>query len=443
MGLPFCPMPFSHFRVSTVGDVSICSPSRVKIPVVGNLLRNDVEDVWNSPDAQAFRQSILNGTFEYCKADHCPALQKQSLPDRDRIEDPRLRKIIDEGITALGSGPTELNLHYDRSCNLKCPSCRPEIIAIKGQELDRATRVRDAVVDSTMMIDAELITLCGYGEVFSSKVHLGFLRTVTQETAPRLRIKILTNGLLLTPSMWTSLSNAHSMIDEIWVSIDAATTETYAINRGGNFERLIENLEFIGHLRKAKAIKRFYISMVVQENNFREMPDFVELGTRLGCDKVYFQKLFDSDKADMADFDERAIHKAEHPHHQEFRNILETRTMKRKIVDLYTISDVLQVQEKQEQQISVRRRLNAGDKTITLIEGNRGASVVSLPAPKTPPPPSSPTPTAPRQPEPAPVSPSATVEDDQVAALRLENQHLRTMLTDALLKLAMMGGRIT
>ena len=475
MGLPFCPQPFSHFRVSTVGDLSICSPSRLKIPVVGNVLRTDAQTAWNSASAQQLRQSILDGTYEYCSSEHCPALQKKSLPDRDRIEDPRLRHIIDNQLTVLETGPTELNLHYDRSCNLKCPSCRTEIIGIKDQELDRATRVRDSVMDSGIISDAELVTLCGYGEVFSSKVHLGLLRRIDQTIAPNLRIKLLTNGLLLNEAMWNSFENAHPMIDEVWVSIDAATPETYALNRGGKWDVLMQNLEFISGLRQSGAFKRFYISFVVQANNYREMPDFVTLGTSLKCDGVFFQKLFDSDNAYMEDFDDRAIHKPDHPEHEAFLELLKRKEMKRRIVDLYTISDVLKANTKTK---PIERRAQSQPPSVRLIDDRppQAASNGHYPngsvvnghyqngaapnghyhahtAPVAHP---APPPQAPPEPEfdfrepPIPVDPSpfqhpphtSHTPDPQIRALQEENQHLRKLLVDALLKLAKSGQTI-
>jgi MoaA/NifB/PqqE/SkfB family radical SAM enzyme len=75
----------------------------------------------------------------------------------------------------------------------------------------------------------------------------------------------------------------------VQVSIDAAEPETYAnVRRGGDFKRLMRNLEFLAELRKVGKIKRFDLLFVVQTINYLEMPDFIRLGKRLGVDSVQF-----------------------------------------------------------------------------------------------------------------------------------------------------------
>lgn len=336
----FCPVPFTNFRVSASGDVSVCSPERMKIPVVGNLIKSSAPEVWNSEATQSIRRGILDGSFSQCKGAYCPALQKNSLPNRNGITDPDLRRIIDQNLVVMDKSPSVLNMHVDKTCNLKCPNCRTDIIGIKGKELERATIVRDKIVDGGMLRDAKSIILCGYGEVFASTIHLGFLRGLDPSNHPQLRIKFLTNGLLLTEKMWSSFANAHPLVDEIAISVDAATAGTFRLNRGGDFDRLVANLEFVSSLRKAKAIEMFRLNFVVQKNNFREMPDFVALGRRLGCDRVIFQKLVNSSGAHMTDYADRAIHLPEHPEHEAFLETLRSPELKQKIVELYSIGGV-------------------------------------------------------------------------------------------------------
>ncbi len=64
-------------------------------------------------------------------------------------------------------------------------------------------------------------------------------------------------------------------------------------HRRGNFEKLLANLEFVAKLRRDGPIAHMTISMVVQANNFRGMPEFVGLAKRFGFDLVYFSSLVD------------------------------------------------------------------------------------------------------------------------------------------------------
>jgi MoaA/NifB/PqqE/SkfB family radical SAM enzyme len=337
----FCPVPFTNFRVSTNGDVSLCSPNRMKVPVVGNVLRDSPADVWNSAEAQTLRQTILDGSFSQCVEAYCPALQKRSLPTRRGIKDEMLRRIIDQKLVVLDTRPTMVNMHLDKSCNLKCPTCRSEITVIQGKDRDRAMAVKDRLLESGTLSNAREMILCGYGEVFASPVYLQLLRSIDPADYPKLSIKILSNGLLLTDRMWQSFRNAHSLIKEISISVDAASSETYAINRGGNFQRLLDNLQMVSRLRSDGRIARFSLNFVVQTNNFAEMPDFVRFAKALGCDRVYFQRLADAGKAGMADFAERAIHAPKHPRHQDLLSVLSRAELRDPIVELYTIGGLV------------------------------------------------------------------------------------------------------
>ncbi len=72
--------------------------------------------------------------------------------------------------------------------------------------------------------------------------------------------------------MWSSIPAPTVLLSYADISIDASTPETYAVNRrGGRFEVLLRNLEFITSLRRDGPLTWLGINMVVQENNFEEM----------------------------------------------------------------------------------------------------------------------------------------------------------------------------
>lgn len=90
------------------------------------------------------------------------------------------------------------------------------------------------------------------------------------------------------------------------VSIDAASPGAYALNRGGDWTRLMENLEFIASLKPL----HYIFSMVVQANNFREIPRFTEMAERLGA-VVVLQRL-GGYAADGTQYAARAVHELGH-----------------------------------------------------------------------------------------------------------------------------------
>src|SRR5206468_11023436 len=85
------------------------------------------------------------------------------------------------------------------------------------------------------------------------------------------------------------------------------------------------------------------ISMVVQDNNFREMPDFVRLGQRLSFDVVYFSQLVNWGTFSDEEFRRRAVHRPGHPRYREFVALLQDRLFDVPIVDLGNLTSTRRV----------------------------------------------------------------------------------------------------
>ena len=78
---------------------------------------------------------------------------------------------------------------------------------------------------------------------------------------------------------------------------------------------------------------------MVQQNNFREMPDFVRLGERLNCDKILFQRLVNWGTYAPDDFRTREIHDQAHPDHRKCRTLLSSNIFASPAVDLANLSN--------------------------------------------------------------------------------------------------------
>ena len=292
----FCSKPFEWFEVTQLngrGGVYLCCPSWLDTSV-GNLQYQSVEGIWNGEKAQAIRRSILDGSFRYCNASRCPYLQTESGPVQriDQVEENYLRAVIRNRQTVVPYGPQKVICTYDQSCNLSCPSCRTELII----ETDKKEEILDlqSKIEAEALGDAEFLLITGSGDPFGSPFFRKWLQTMNRQDMPNLkRIHLHTNGLLWTPHMWGTISeDIQQLIRSCEISIDAAAPETYAANRrGGNFSKLMDNLEFISSIRRTGPLEFVKISMVVQANNFREMPDFVRLGRRFGCRCRLFQPI--------------------------------------------------------------------------------------------------------------------------------------------------------
>jgi MoaA/NifB/PqqE/SkfB family radical SAM enzyme len=321
----FCPIPFEHISVHDNGDVYLCSPCKMLAAPVGNLTRDSFEEIWNSQIAEKVREAILDGSFRYCNKNECEYFQDHELRKKEEFNDRFHREIISQQVTVLEKGPRVIEVDYDKSCNLSCPYCRQENIVAKGRELTRLRRIHEKILGNNLK-GVKRLMISGYGEPLASELQMDFLKNLDRDRYPELRIKLQTNGLLLTPERWDSIRNSHYAIDWIGISIDAATEGTYRENRGGKFEKLLQNLEFVSGLRKKNEIDAFNINFVVQANNFREMKQFIELGRKYGCDGIVFQRIMHLEDAYGPSSEERyleaAVHMKTHPEHDEFLNEL-------------------------------------------------------------------------------------------------------------------------
>src|SRR4051812_20403770 len=235
-------------------------------------------------------------------------------------------------IALAGTLPKVMNLAYDRSCNLACPYCRTEIYHPKKQ-VNHTEEIHTNLFAGGLP-GVERLVIAGNGDVCASRYYMDFLENFDATEYPGLRIKIQTNGLLFTRERWERIAKAHAAIDWISVSVDAATPETYKTNRGGDFNKLLDCLEFVGELRRTQQIKMFFINFVVQANNFREMKPFIALGEKYGCDLVDFQMFEDWGTYTQAQFAAAAIQKESHPEHQEFVAYLDDQRFASPIVSI-------------------------------------------------------------------------------------------------------------
>ena len=295
-------------------------------------------DVWNSAKAQEIRQSILDGSFSHCIEEHCPMLQNETLPRRDEVQDPEHRKIIDNNLTVLDHGPRELVLGYDMSCNLACPSCRTQLIMVSGKKKHEAYEVQNWATGEHLK-DARKMDITLSGDAFGSPVYHDFLREFDASRYPDLRITLCTNGLLFTEKNWNGICN--EICDVAYISIDAASPETYAINRGGKWDVLMENLKFVGSLRERGELEKLVLSFVVQENNYTEMPDFVSLAQSVNA-IVMFIQIANTGTFTQQDFERRAVHLPSHPKHEHLREVLKDSRLGLPFVELRNFTELRQ-----------------------------------------------------------------------------------------------------
>jgi tetratricopeptide (TPR) repeat protein/molybdenum cofactor biosynthesis enzyme MoaA len=354
----FCAHPFENFEIYKDGAVFACNCTQVPFPI-GNAHQQDAKAIWQSPQAQAIRASILDGSFRYCSPMTC--YKRFDLPKRSEHpeEFARLQQI---GVSGT-KGPKELNLSYDLSCNLSCPSCRNGKVMATAEERKQLDHVRDNIVLPLLEHkDAEVVYITGSGDAFGSPHFRGILKQLCDPKFEHIRITLGTNGQLITPRLWEEFKPLHPRFRDITISIDGATPESYERHRrGSTWEKLQLSMGILAAARRSGTISRLMVNMVVQQDNFREMRPLLEMCLAWAVDGVRFYRIRQWGNVVPGEFMRSDVANPMHPQHRAFLTELEQQIFAHPIVDHYDLYELIErAQLEARTRTEVRERTSAG-----------------------------------------------------------------------------------
>ncbi len=225
----FCSFPFTRMYIIPNGDVHTCCAAWLPKPI-GNIFRESLPDIWNSKSANMIRKTILDGTFTCCVSEICPRIVSGIIYRSHEIVK-RKKSAVQHGISRyiplFRKCPQSISLSYDDSCNLYCKSCRSEKRILAKEKQQEILAFQQAFLRSKYFQEVRQLIITEAGDPFSSQVYMKLFQNIQRADAPKLRITLRTNGILLTPKNWERLQNVHYAIDRIWISIDAATEHTW------------------------------------------------------------------------------------------------------------------------------------------------------------------------------------------------------------------------
>lgn len=341
----FCTRPFEHVEIMhgygenqeySFGDVYVCCSGWLS-KKIGNYLKDDLMTIWNSEDAQKIRQSILDGSFSYCNRQVCPYILDKRLPQKTKLGE-KYRNIISQNQAVMKEPPSSYFLCYDRSCNLSCPSCRNGLVFFKdGVGIENPLRINEKLISDLFSKPSNRrinLKITGSGDPFASLAFRKLLEQLDGKSFPRLEIELYTNGILCNPHNWEKIKHLEKNITVISVSIDAATSETYALTRKGAWDQLMANMDFISGLKRSKTLKSFATNYVVQWTNYKEVSSFVRLCLSKNVDRINFSFISDWGTWPKDEFNQHCIWNTDHPEFEDFLKVLTDPILKNKIVVL-------------------------------------------------------------------------------------------------------------
>lgn len=170
-------------------------------------------------------------------------------------------------------------------CNLHCRTCIRNEWDVTYGRMEESTYAR--ILEGIQAFDPiPEIFFAGFGEPL---VHPSIVEWVRQGKALGATVSLITNGILLDEAKARALIEAG--LDNLWVSIDGATSEGFADVRLGEYLPLIvENIERLQRLKaeihgttSPWGPPRLSIATVLMKRNVHEFPQVLELGRRLGA----------------------------------------------------------------------------------------------------------------------------------------------------------------
>jgi wyosine [tRNA(Phe)-imidazoG37] synthetase (radical SAM superfamily) len=301
------------------------------LPTVIGTLVDGADALLNSPIVQDIRKSMLDGSFKYCDHLNCRLLVNDELPLKSDVTDPELRKPIGTGDVTVERARVVL-LAIDDTCNLSCPSCRVEVRSVTREQKESLLKLVEKTV-LPMLSKVSTVSINPAGEVMVSEPSLAVLRYINDETCPDLKVRIITNGTRFSEEEWAKFPGIHDKIRRIRVSLDAARKDTFEkLRRGASYDEVWTNLQFLQRLRRSGKIPLLQYSFTYQLDNFREMPEFVQMGLDHGVDRLLFERLMNMGAFTTEEYRARAVHMLDHPLHPEFQKVLRHPLMREEIV---------------------------------------------------------------------------------------------------------------
>lgn len=208
-----------------------------------------------------------------------PLIPRRSLARSGRAANLRINiEEFHNGVSQVESLPPVLFVELTQNCNLHCRMCR------SASGYQTGLNMADALFDRLkrdLFPYASIVDLRGWGE---STVLRNLADRITQTALAGPRIRLVTNALAITGSLWALLMGTGS---SVIVSVNAATPDTMRLLGRGSFEKLTRSLDAgVRERDRAAGTGTIRFNAVVSSLNLNEIPDIVRMAAKYGVDRV-------------------------------------------------------------------------------------------------------------------------------------------------------------
>lgn len=291
--------------------------------ILGNLIESSMHEIYHSEAANRFHKSLIDKTYDYCNKENCPYMANGTLEEQ-LVE-------IDE----IPYYPEILSLAYEKRCNYNCTCC----ISKNNTFIEEDNRKKIETELLKVIPHVKILSANGLGELFVSDSILEVISKWTPIDRENAEFEIETNGSLFNETNWKKIENVGKYPLKVFLTVHSFDEAAYQLLSGTNLkiEVIENNLRFVKQLREKNVINYLEIATVVQERNFRTLPEFVDRCiNEFGADKVRLRRFLPEKAMDENIewfFD---IRNPLHPYHKEYINIMKNPIFKDPKVFIWT-----------------------------------------------------------------------------------------------------------
>jgi MoaA/NifB/PqqE/SkfB family radical SAM enzyme len=191
--------------------------------------------------------------------------------------------------------PRSIQIECTTRCNLKCTFCELSYWTEKPADLTFSDIERMVA----HLPKLKRIDLTGIGE---SLMNREFFKIVEFLKSRRIYVTLNDNFTLMNPTAARRIVELG--VDQIFLSLDGATKETYEqLRMGANFDKVIANARRLIQIKRELGKKQPEVKMntVVCSTNYQELPAIVELAHDIGIGMVQFVNVITFDSTTKLD----------------------------------------------------------------------------------------------------------------------------------------------
>ena len=179
------------------------------------------------------------------------------------------------------SHPETLVVEVTTTCNLDCIHCFRK--SVRGfQQSSMNIDLFKKIIDEAIETGVNRIVFTGWGEPFTHP-NIDYIIAITKKKG--FEVVVNTNGFNLVKYIDLVVNN----VDELYVSLDAITMDTYSIIRKpGSLSNVVNSIYEIAKIKHIRVSNKPVIKAIytVQSLNFNEIKEFIESAAKIGINEV-------------------------------------------------------------------------------------------------------------------------------------------------------------